>query len=162
MTIPIKIASEARGGMTVREWRTASRDVWADAGEVWHKRILPRHFRGSAFREYSYKNRSRKYTRRKQRLHGHRRPLEFSGRMRRQLMRIRDVKSSGNTSKRQGAATIKLHGPRYLSRFRKNLNQPDMARELQEISVRDARTLASVMDKKIQKRIDANTKRRKL
>ena len=56
--------------------------------------------------------------------------------------------ATGNTNKRQGAAKIKVRGPRYLRGVHRGRG-PNFREELQAISKRDGRILARTMDKRV-------------
>lgn len=144
--IPIRGKVTRDHRVKAREFREISKRAWQAAGEFWHAEILPRHFEPDAARVYRYQRRSRSYEARKLRQVGHRRPLEFSGELRRTVARTRDVRTSGT---RGGAARIVLRGPRYLYAYRKDLKQPDKAAELKAVSYRDARDLARVLDERL-------------
>lgn len=147
--IPIKQTIQRRGtGFTAREWREKIKAAWQHTGEFHHRVILKKKFRYGAEQEYGFKRRSAGYLRRKSRKYGHTLPLVFSGNLMRSVTRIVDVRASS-----KGASVI-LHGPRYLYQYRRNLNQPNKAAELRAISQRDARLLAQVLDRQLQREID--------
>jgi len=132
-------------GCSKSEWKTILVVGWGRLGRHWHKQILPRHFELPAKTEYNYQPRSARHMRRKARLYGHQRPLEYTGEMKRKVMRVRDVRvlQSGK------AAKVVLWGPAHLYAYRKDYGQPDKAEELRRISARDAQELARVMDETI-------------
>lgn len=145
---------DSPSGMSKRAWQQLLIRAWRVAGQYWHKVILPKHFAMGAYQEYGYKARSTRrpkrsdrpssrlsYVAAKQRYKGHQLPLVWSGELKRLTERIRDVRSDSK------GARIVLHGPRYLWAYRKDLNQPDKAAELQAISQRDAEAIAAVMDR---------------
>jgi len=144
--IPIKTKITRDHRLSISAWRAISKVAWERAGEVWHSEILPKHFQAGAEREYGYQRRSRRHNERKQRKFGHRRPLEFTGDLKRHVTRVRDIRTVGDNSRRRGAAKVVLHGPSYLYAYRKDANQPNKARELQAVSRGDARRIARVMD----------------
>lgn len=147
--IPIKHTIERDHNLTRSAWKGISKIGWQAAGETWHAEILPRKFTNQASYVYGYQRRTARYTQRKIKKLGHRRPLEYTGELKRQVIRIRDVRVTGDSSKRQGAARVVLRGPRYLYAYRKDLKQPDKAAELQAISSADASLIAARMDKVI-------------
>ena len=149
MTIPIKTRIKRDHRLKVSEWRNVSKVAWKHAGEVWHDELLPKHFTEEGAREYRYKRRSRRHREKKLRRYGHSRPLEFSGELRRQVMRVRDVRVVGDNSRRRGTAKVVLHGPRHLYAFRRDLDQPNKAKELQAVSRADARRIGRVMDESL-------------
>jgi len=143
------------GGTSAKAWRAVSRDSWEAAGDHWHDKILPKHFKPGAAREYRYKRRTAAHQAKKQRMFGHRRPLVFRGDLERQVLRLRDVRGVADNSKRRGAVKIKLSGPAQFRPFRtlKDLNKPDLASEVQRVSDRDGHELAKVMDRELTKRL---------
>ena len=163
--IPIKVTVSRSGVMSAKEFRPISKLAWKRAGEYWHQHILKKHFRVRATGEYGYQERRKCRSSAKGKLmpgyeeqkfwrFGHRRPLGYTGKMRRAVMRIRDVRTVADNDKRRGAAKIVLHGPRYLYAYRKDLGQPDKAAELQAISKRDERSIARVVDEVLQEKLN--------
>lgn len=144
--IPIESSVRSEHRLSVSEWRRISKLGWAAAGAFWHRVILPRHFTHRGARQYGYAKRSRRYELRKLRKYGHTRPLEYSGELKRQVLRMREVRTVGDNSKRAGAVRIKLRGPRHLYAYRKDLRQPDKAKELATVSRQDADEIAAHMD----------------
>lgn len=149
-------------------WKEISKNAWLAAGEFWHRFILRKKFTDQAKAEYNYQPRqqdrfvtdksghrlkARGYESKKAIRFGHRRPLEYTGELKRMVMRIRDVSSIGD-GKAAGGTKIALHGPQYLYQYRKNLSQPDKARELAAISEADASTLTDKLDKDIDKALN--------
>lgn len=149
MTIPIRTRVERDHRLRISEWRDITKVAWEAAGELWHEEILPLHFEVSAYSEYRYKRRESRYEERKFKRWGHRKPLTWTGDLQRRVTRIRDVRVVGDNSRRRGAARVVLYGPRYLFAYRKDLNQPDKARELRTVSRTDASKLARRLDQVI-------------
>lgn len=154
MTIPIKVTVKAQHKLTRKAWRDVSRAAWDVAGDVWHTRILPKHFTEEGAAEYGYEQRSRKYTARKLRKFGHQRPLEYSGNLKRQVLRLRDVRARAANSNREGGVRVALTGPSYLSQYRKRTNEPNKALELSRVSPADAEVLRQVLDREIEVRMN--------
>lgn len=132
-------------GLSVSEAREVLTKAWEQAGAFWHRAILPKHFQFSAYAEYGYQKRNVRYEIRKAKRYGHRRPLVFSGNLERAARRIRDVRANAK------GARVVIHGPKYLYAYRKDFKQPDKARELQAVSERDARALAEVLDRSLER-----------
>ena len=124
--------------------------AWAEAGELWAKSILPKHFRASAQAEYGYSERSAAYNAYKQSKKGHRRPLVFSGDLERSLKGGHRVKAKAKGSKKRGAVRIHMSGPFYL-RFGKG---KQLMEEIRAVSNRDERALAEVLDRVLQKKLN--------
>lgn len=64
---------------TTRAVQRAAMDALEIAVEVWHSRMLPKHFTASAAREYNYAPRTKGYMIRKARKMKHQRQLVWSG-----------------------------------------------------------------------------------
>lgn len=152
--IPIKQTVKKDHRLSVSEWRKVSKVGWSAAGDFWHEEILPRHFTHAGAREYSYQKRTRAYEVRKVKRYGHSRPLEYSGDLKRAVLRSREVRTVGDNSKRAGAVRIKLRGPRYLFQYRKDAKQPDKARELSAVSPKDGDRIAKHMDGILTRELD--------
>lgn len=147
MSIRITITTKTNSRFTQSDLNAIMREAWeAGLTDQWHADTLPRHFRTGAVLEYGYKQRSRHYTRRKLQQQGHARPLEFSGRLRSQVLSRAtvDVRRSRNESR----GTVSLRGPRYLGAAR-NPRRPNLAAELAARSERDQRKLATFLEKKV-------------
>jgi len=150
--IPIKQTIERRGtGFSAKEWREILKRAWDWAGKYWHKFILPKHFTRAGASEYNYKPRKKETEIRKARKFHHRRPLVFSGDLERAAKRVRDIRASS-----KGANIILKNLPRYVFQYRGD--DPRKARELTAASERDAKAVAAVMDKQIQRDIDKGAK----
>lgn len=148
--IPIKISVTRKGTpFDARTWKEIIKESWNSAGILWHKNLLNKHFTQKGAAEYRYQKRSWRYTKRKQKKFGHRKPLVYTGELKRHVKRVEDVRANSK------GARVVLHGPRYLYQYRKDLNAPDKAFELQQISKADAAALAAWMDQDIQKKIDS-------
>lgn len=140
--------------LSQKEWKKVSAVAWEEAAEVWHTKILPKHFEVGAFREYRYATRSRAYEKRKRQKKGHRRPMVFKGDLRRSVLRQREVRvATAVSTKRTGAATIKLRGPRYLRGVHRGRG-PNFREELQAMSNRDGKILAKAMDRKVTRELN--------
>jgi hypothetical protein len=142
--IPIRFKYAKRGvGFDPRTWRMILATAWNDVGEFWHEHILPKHFTTRGAAEYGYQPRSKRWMIRKAKKYGHQNPLVWTGELKRQALRMRDVRASSS------GARVVIHGPRYLYQYRKNANDPRKAQELAMISIGDAEALAAVMDKAV-------------
>lgn len=109
------------------------------AGKHWHRRILPRHFEPGARGRYGYRPRKRLTQIKKARIKGHTRELEWSGDMKRMVLRQSVV--SGTRYR----ARVRIKGPRYLYQYRKDFRQPDKAGELTTVTGDENRDMARVM-----------------
>ena len=145
----------------------ASEEAWERAGQHWHAQILRRHFEPGAWSEYLYTARSRSYRARKQRKHGHDRPLVFSGVLERDVLRVRDVRAKGARGSSGGRAQVVLHGPRYLYTGRagatgaaagRAANAVSLSTELAAVSERDARELAAVLERSVVEALSSTTR----
>lgn len=151
-------------GLPLSKVREVLKAAWEHAGEFWHRVILKKHFTHAGAKEYGYKPRKQaevrtsmtksgkirvrklpSYDQRKFRKWGHTYPLVWSGEMKRQVMRTRDVRSTAKGAK------VVLHGPKHLWQFRKDYGQADKAAELSRISEADARLITRVLDRAIER-----------
>jgi len=144
--IAIKHTITRKGtGFKPRQWRQMIKSAWRKAGEYWHGDILERHFTIAAMREYHYAKRTRRYMIRKAQTFGHQRPLEFSGDLKREVMRTRDIRPDSKGAK------IVLRVPAYKLRRTKG---PNVELELMRISRRDEQDIAASIDQELQTQID--------
>lgn len=165
--IPIKQTITRDHKVDPKYWREISQEAWLRAGEHWHRFILRKHFTRGAFAEYNYEPRQKDryytdktgrrrrrsgYETRKFKKFGHRRPLVYTGQLQQLVMRVRDVKATGEGA-RGGQARITLHGPRYLYQYRKDLTQPDKAAELAAVSPADADHLNKVLTREMDRKL---------
>ena len=142
--IPIKqIITRKGSGFDAKTWRGFLKKGWLFAGRNWHKVALPKHFEKSAVDEYGYQKRTRAHMIRKASKFGHQLPLVFSGRMEREVLRIVDVRETAKM------ARVVLHGPPHLHAYRKDLNAPDLAKELKTVSKKDADVVGKDLDKSL-------------
>ena len=132
---------------TKKEFHRAVKTEFAHVGQYWHERMLADHFKIAAEKKYYYQPRKASYIRRKAKRFGHRRPLEFTGDMKRQVTRMARITS---TSK---GARVAMTGPRYLYMYRKDLNQPDKAAELTFVTNEEINKLAQILDRRMTTRI---------
>ena len=142
-------------GISKKRWREILKAAWMAPGRLWHEEMLPNHFTMAAYGEYKYqprhgmkmvkgsKREERSYSGRKRLYKRHNLPLVWSGRLKKEVMRIQDIRP---TSK---GVTVVLHGPTYLYAYRKDLNQPDKAAELSAVSKREEQLLARELDRAI-------------
>lgn len=141
-----------RRHVTPATWNGISQAAWADAAAFWHTEILPKHFTVGAYREYRYAARSKAHDRRKMRKFGHTRPLVYSGKLERQVLRMRDVRTIGG-GRKGGGAVVKVSGPAYLRPNAGTSKQIDFAREIRAFSKRDQKAIAVRLDKALQRGI---------
>lgn len=150
----------ATPGVTRRRLNQIMKQAWRAAGGFWHQTLRPKHFTKRGAKEYGYSPRqgeaghrgkpikfARSYTGRKLRDQGHTRPLEYSGASR-TLTRIRDVRA---TSK---GGRVVLHA-RTFNRPRKNATM-SMREEMTAVSAKEQKQIARVIDKVIQKLLNAS------
>lgn len=114
--------------------RAISQRVLESMGNEWHERYLPLHFEESATAIYGYAQRSRKYLKRKQRLHHHQRPLVFSGEA---YMLSRQKVIKGNSK------TVRVVLPRKLNRNNPH-SRAKMQIEITKVLKREAEQLQDI------------------
>lgn len=126
--------------MRKREWNAQiERPSWIAVG-LRHKRAnLPKHFTEAGASEYGYATRSRKYTRAKQRKHGHTLPLVYTGQLR-AAVRVPEIRATSKGVK------VVLRGSQKANR-RHPKSRADMVAELRQVSDTEARRLAREKDR---------------
>lgn len=139
------------GSFTAKGWSGISKQVWTKVARHWHKYLLKKHFKYSAEVEYHYQKRAGKYSKRKRHRLGHNRPLVYTGKLKSDAMRVRDIRVTGARSKRKAKARVILHVEKYYFMYRKDYNQPDKTQELQAISRKDEQILTRVCEKALKK-----------
>lgn len=105
--------------------RAASKDMGGQTIEKWHAKYVGLHFKAGAFARYGYANRTKAYQDRKQRTHGHRNPLVWSGESRRMVMREVRISATSKT------ATGKLRTPPH---FKYRRGHADKDKELRAVT----------------------------
>ena len=115
----------------------------SEAGGLWHRRYLPMHFHAGAGNRYKYAPRTRKYLRRKQRLKGHRRPLEFSGDLKRELTRKATL---SGTSKRVRVVMDPGRAWYATRKWTSRTTMPDMPTEITATTRREEQKIARVVE----------------
>ena len=102
-----------------RELNKCHRDAMAWAGRYWDQQYREGHFANAATRKYGYtprqgepgrpvRNFARSYTGKKLRLHGHTRPLEFTGESRR---RTRNPRIVATAKKGEAKVRVVMNSP---------------------------------------------------
>lgn len=101
-------------GIPQRLLRRAIRDAMKELVRQWHTKTLPKHFERRALNIYTraYRARKKRYELRKERQKGHRKPLVFSGRMRRELLST--IRVTGTFKRARGT----MRGPDYIRKSR--------------------------------------------
>lgn len=145
MAVKLFFSVEEVGGVETvkRKLNGILKETFRSGGEVWFSRILQRHFRGGAASDYGYEPRTAKYLRRKTRQFGHTRPLEYTGDMKRDLMRRAKITPT------KSRVSVTVYGPRYLRPPGKPWGkQPDMGAEITRMSSRDVKLIMKTMDRR--------------
>lgn len=62
-----------------KKYKEAREESLKAIGKEWWSKMLPIHFTPEAYTEYGFAKRSEKHLKRKQKIHGHANPLEYSG-----------------------------------------------------------------------------------
>lgn len=115
--------------------------------KFWHRTFMPQHFtlRGKVL--YGYQPRTAKYERRKARLHGHRKPLVFTGQSERQARQF--VRVTGTSKK--ATATMKM--PKHFYRYHKD-TQVNKEDELTRTNPRELDAQAKLLKKRTARRMN--------
>lgn len=165
MNLPVVsvVKIERPADVAVREWRRISREAHRAAGEHWHQRMLPLHFRRGAAATYGYQPRSDKYLANKDRwarrgklvngkrvTGGRQDDLVLTGRL------AQKVKEWATLMAYPGRVTVRMIGPVYAT-FRPNRpngsSQPDKPKEITRVIPVEAELLANLVSQKIQEGI---------
>jgi hypothetical protein len=119
------------------------KEALQDAGGLWHRRYLPMHFQPGAGNKYKYQPRTRAYLRHKQKRKGHRRPLEFSGDLKRELTRKAALSGS---SKR--VRVVMDTGPAWYAtrKWVTRTSMPDMPSEITQTTNAEVKKLARIAE----------------
>ncbi|MHC4616384.1 MAG: hypothetical protein ACYTEQ_01390 [Planctomycetota bacterium] len=133
------------------EFNNVRREVMLAVALHWHDEIAPRHFEVSATARYGYKKRSRRYTRRKQKRFGHRRPLEYTGESKDRILNPTAVIVKQTKT---GQTRLRINATSRFFRFRKDLSQSNRANELTTVNDEDVAELAEVAIKKWKEKVD--------
>lgn len=123
----------------------AKREVLRELGARWHDRTLPRHFEESAYARYGsvFQKRSSKYNKSK----GHRRPMVYSGQMRRDLLGYSMVRSSAKKT------TVQMRTPRALN-LAGRYNMPDFKAEIQAFNAQEDKEYTSRMERLMTRKLN--------
>lgn len=131
-----------------KELRHAKKAELGRVGQLWHDKMAPKHFSQQATARYGYQKRKKGYTIRKAKRKGHTRPLEYTGDMKRQVLRAARI-----TSTSRGARVV-MKGPRYLYAYRKDQSQPHKAEEITATTRAERDVLAALYDRRMTRRLN--------
>jgi len=154
--IAINFTFEYKGIVSAKDFREIRSEAWQLTGEMYHKRITPEHFTRQGARRYNYKKRKLRYRARKRKQFGHDNPLVFSGRTRRKVKQVRKVRARRGG---RGGVVVGLKVPQYVIALSARSNAPNMAKEITAVSAKDVRRVTTFLDRIIQRKIDAHTRR---
>lgn len=149
--LPITIEVKTRPPeVSKRAWSAATKAGFAAAGKLWHRVMLPQHFKPGAGMKYGYRPRSTKYLEAKLRagksgraVDGGRSPLVYTGLMR-DLLTNHPIYRAYPTR-----VTVRMPGPRYVGMRVFKANQPNKAAELTKVTPGEKRDLAAVIKRTI-------------
>ena len=116
---------------------------------LWHKEMLPGHFKQSATQFYGYAKRTKRYQIQKARTFGHQKPLVWTGTLERNA--TRDIQVTG-TSKR---ATGRMKGIQALNFASSKPGYPDTRAELTAVHPQEANRLAAEHGKSLADQLNA-------
>lgn len=149
--IDITVSNES--AVSRRDMRRLLKRSYANSASTWHERYRLKHFRTTAFGEYGYAPRSRAYERQKQRAVGHRRPLEYSGRSKRQSEQHRI-----RATYKGATLTMSVQG---LNRKAKG-QRANMPKELTTVSSREENTITIDAHKDVERGIRNHRRTRRI
>lgn len=143
MIIYCEIKEDFTEGLTVRGRRNVLRANNLAIAQTWEAKYLRLHFSASAGRKYGYKNRTRKWLRRKRQLaaqgkvlYGGTRDLVATGRLERAMQSRQIVSATPAFSK------VRLIGPNYF-RIRYRPGRPNLGEEVTTVVESEKRWLLS-------------------
>lgn len=110
--------------VVAKEFRKIVKEELKEIPNLWHDKYLPNKFKNGARTKYGLKPRSRKYDARKLRKQGHTRALEYSGELKRTL--LREITITGTSKGVRG----RMKGTVYLNKYRKDYKRPDKYQEI--------------------------------
>ena len=152
MGIPLKI-DVTTSGLMVKQWNEIAKSAWLHVGEIWWRRMLPKHFQTGADQEYNYALRTVKYLKKKMGFREFRNYKELRRRNPGREIPLNDpsplvytgeladmVTQSAGISATSKGVTVALRGPKYFQP-RALSGQPDLAREVTAVSKRDLQQL---------------------
>jgi len=147
-----------------RELNNCHRDAMAWAGRFWDQEYREGHFANAATRKYDYaprqgepgrtvRNFKRSYTGKKLRLHGHTRPLEFSGESRR---RTRNPRIVATAKKGEAKVRVVMNSPGLNRRYAGS--SIDMRAELTRVIPVEGEAIGRQTSRFLQKRYQINAR----
>ena len=133
-----------------RKQRTIRRNGLRRIGEIWWRRILPRHFTPAGAHAYGYARRGRTYMLRKAKKYHHQNPLEWTGASKRSALREQRITATFKD------ATVRVRVERYWN------YQPSMRKELTAVTAEEAEALARHFEKRVGRDLMARSGRRRV
>lgn len=130
------------GNLMKRELARLTKEGLREVGTLWWKNYMPGHFELSAKQKYEYRDRTKKYMITKSRIKGHGRPLEFTGDMKKQMMRM--ARLSGTSKK----VTVTMTAPTYAKYHNK-------LREVTKVTHGEALELAHAIERFLQWKLES-------
>jgi hypothetical protein len=119
--------------------RTAMRDSLRNIALQWHRQNLPEHFTDSAFGKYGYQKRHPRYLKRKRRSRGHQRPLEWTGKLKREATSFVEVKATSKNAR----AKFRAQAANFAGKSRRRgAAYPNIRDELRAVTEDEIKTLA--------------------
>lgn len=160
MPVLIRATITHDGEMSARAHNRVMKGVMGDVGEHWNKHIKGRHFRSGAATKYGYKPRTNAWMRRKLRspiaASDARLPLVFTGTLKRQVLRSRNVKAFPTR------ATVEMQVPQYVTSrpnpTGRGRNRPNMGQEITAITPDEIHELDIVAEKSYERRAIAESR----
>lgn len=139
-----------RNDVSPQRFNEAMARAWEELGQVWHEQVLPKKFSERARSEYGYQRRSRAYVERKRRRFGHSRPLEYTGKLKRMV--LRPPRTEGKAAGDRSRGQVTVSGPAYLRA--RGGGRIDYAQEIRALSAADERFLDEAMGRLLEKQLE--------
>lgn len=136
------------------EFERSIKQTMIELGEHWREKFLPRHFTTEAYHEYRYSPRTKEYMQKKMRHFGHNLPLVLTGQSRREILR-----SNRDPVIRRKAGVlgveVKFSAPSHFFKYSKKGKIVNKVDELTRVSKREISTLAKMMDRNMEQRLQS-------
>lgn len=142
------LARAIEPGGLARVFVRAVRKALHDAGIYWRDNVMKRHFEFSAHKRYGYAKRVVSYEIRKAKKYGHRRPLEFSGEAKAQILGFKR-----QVSVRRGGqdfvVRVPFSAPKHFFQINPRGQQINKPKELTAINEEEIKELALFIDERV-------------
>lgn len=138
-------------GFSKKEVNSITEDGYRFLAKKWHRDTLKKHFTKEGARQYGYKERTKKYLKRKDKVG--KPPLVFSGQLMRRASLVRDI--TANTK----GAKVKLKDlPTYTFQYWISAGGPKKYEELVEVARREEVTMKKDLERFMAQKLNASVR----